>query len=155
MTHVLRNAVASDQGYVGATWTRSLLSQHVSERHPEMRTWPEISKAIDAVMERPETRVLVCCAQHDRRMILAWICYAVGVGAPVVHYLYVRQTAQMPNGPQAMRGRGISHALLKHLGVERTTAVVCTSLGPSSRDMRSRYLASSYLPLTEYLGGKP
>lgn len=149
--YALRAAIPADQSYVAASWTRSMLALHASDREPTMKTWDQISRLIDAVLERPETRVVIACAAHDLAAIVGWCCYALGLGAPVVHYLYVRTTAPTPQGPQPARGIGIAAALLAHIGVEHDTAVVCTSLGPSSRDMRGWYLASSYLPLTEYL----
>lgn len=146
-----RGAIKSDQPYVGATWTRSMLVPHITERAAGLRTWPEISAAIDRTMDRPETRVLVCCARHDRRSILGWCCFA-DAGALVVHYLYVRETMDFQAGWRALRSNAALGAqLLEQIGVRPTTPVVCTSIGPSSRDMRERYPASSHLPLTEYL----
>lgn len=147
-----RGAIKSDQPYVGATWTRSMLVPHITERAPGLRTWPEISAAIDRTMDRSETRVIVCCARHDRRSILGWCCFADIGARAVVHYLYVRETMDFPSGWRALRGNvSLGAQLLAQIGVGPTTPVVCTSIGPSSRDMRERYPASSHLSLTEYL----
>jgi hypothetical protein len=151
---VLRNAAPTDQAYVGKTWTRSMLNLHIADRDPGMRTWPEMSAAIDRVMERPETRVLIACIPPDLRTILGWMCFGADQPAPVVHYLYVRETVSTINGWIHVRGKDglrVGTALLAHLGVTPAAAVVCTSRGPSSLDMRERYPASSHLPLTEYL----
>jgi hypothetical protein len=148
---LLRGGLAFDQSYVGSTWTRSMLIPHVSERRDGMRTWPEISACIDLVLERPETRVLVAHPPHNRKVILGWLVYAAGGPARVVHYLYVRQTAGYPGGWRHVRGHQLGAAMLAHIGVGELTPVVCTSVGPASRDMRARYPAASFLPLPEYL----
>lgn len=147
----IRAAQPDDQSYVGSTWTRSILALHASDREPTMKRWDQISALIDAVLGRTETRVLIACAAHDRAVIVGWCCYAVGLRTPVVHYLYVRRTAPTSSGPRPARESGVAADLLAHIGVERDTAVVCTSLGPSSRDLRDRYPAASYLPLHDYL----
>jgi len=153
---MIRNARPTDQAYIASTWTRSVCSMnkvpgktslrfghgHAQQRHMGSQLWERVSKEVDAVLDRPDSRSLVLCKAHDHDIICAWIVFAEGWGAPLVHYAYTRKDD---------RGNGHSAELLHRIGVGRSTAVVCTSIGPSSESMRSRYPASTYLPLAEFL----
>lgn len=144
---MIRDAKPSDQSYIAATWTRSMLSMHVWQRHGMARTRPQISQLIDATMDRKDSRALVRCKPHDPDAILGWVMYAEGAGVPVVHYLYTRER----DGERVLRGKGIAGELLARLGVRRDAGVVCTSYGPGSESMRGRYKASVHVPLAEFL----
>lgn len=139
---MIRAPLRSDQGYIAATWARSMLSTHAHQRHMRSRTGQQIGKQIDAVMDRADTRGLVCVRDADRNYILGWVLYVEGPSVPVLHYLYVRRDE---------RGVGIAAALLAKLDITRTSGVVCTSHGPSSESMRGRYKASVHVPLDEFL----
>lgn len=150
---MIRPPTPRDQSYIASTWTRSLLSQHASDRDPAMRTHAQISALIDATMDRKDTRAVVRCSPHDRDAILGWVLYCDAPGVPVVHYAYCRRSGS----DGLLRGQGIATEMLHHIGVRHDEGVVCTSLGPSSRDLRARYRGASYLPLSEFLkpgGGK-
>lgn len=153
---MIRAVRPTDQAFIAATWTRSVCSMnhlpgktsgrfghgHAMARHAGSALWERVSKEIDAVMDRSDSRGIVCCRAHDHDAITAWMVYAEGAGAPLVHYVYCRERE---------RGNGLGAELLHHIGVGMSTAVVCTSLGPSSERMRSRYPASVHLPLADYL----
>jgi hypothetical protein len=153
---MIRPAVATDQAYIAKTWAKSVCSMtsvpgktslrfghgHALKRHLGSDLWEATNKQIDAVMDREDSRAIVLCSAHDRNAITAYLVYAVDAGAPLVHYLYCRD---------AGRGSGAGAELLHHIGVARSTAVVCTSVGPSSEEMRARYARSTYLPLADFL----
>lgn len=149
---MIRSARPTDQAYIASTWTRSICSthkvagvsskNHAVQRHIGSAMWDHVSKQVDAVMDRSDSRALVVCKAHDHDAILGWIVYAEGAGAPLVHYLYTRSEH---------RGRQFGAELLHRIGVGLSTAVVCTSLGPSSQAMRSRYKAAVYMPIEQFL----
>lgn len=139
---MIRPPLPSDQGYIAATWARSVLSTHAHQRHLSSRTGEQVGKQIDRVMDRADTRALVACRDADPDFITGWMIYVVGPTVPTVHYLYVRRDE---------RGVGIAAQLLERVGVDRKRGVVCTSHGPSSESMRGRYRASVHLPLEEFL----
>lgn len=93
-------------------------------------------------MDRPESRSIICARDSTPDHILGWIVYAVGIGVPVVHYCYVRREE---------RGKGVNTGLLAHIGVRHDAGVICTSHGPSSTMLRSRYKASVHVPIADYL----
>jgi len=156
---MIRTARVTDQAFIASTWTRSVCSMnhvpgktslrfgqgHAHARHVGSELWTQVSAEVDAVMDRSDSRALVACRAHDHESITAWLVYAEGAGAPLVHYIYARKSE---------RGNGIAAELLHRIGVGQSTAVVCTSIGPSSDRMRSRYHASVYMPLAEFLGEK-
>jgi hypothetical protein len=139
---LIRSPVASDQGYIAATWARSMLSTHAHQRHMRSRTGQQIGQQIDAVLDRPDTRAWLCVRDHEPQFIRGWVLFVDGPSTPTVHYLYTRRDE---------RGCGVAGALLAKLGVDRAHGVVCTSLGPSSESMRGRYRASVYMPIAEFL----
>lgn len=149
---MIRVARPTDQPYIASTWTRSLCSTHrvpgvsarghAYQRHVGSTMWNKVSGQVDAVMDRADSRAIVWCKPHDRDVICGWAVYAEGPGVPLVHYVYCRKDE---------RGRGIGALLLRHIGVALDTAVVCTSLGPSSQAMRSKYKAAAHMPLEEFL----
>jgi len=142
MTAVIRQPKPSDQSYIAATWARSVLSTHVYQRHLGSRTGRDVGKQIDEVLDRPDTRALVCVRDQDRDYIVGWVLYCVGPAVPTVHYTYVRKDE---------RQRGIAGALLRHIGVQQDAAVVCTSDGPSGAQLRRRYPCAVHVPLAEFL----
>lgn len=115
---------------------------HAQQRHVGSTLWTETSAQVDAVMDRGDSRCLVVCRAHDQNAITAWLVYAEGFGAPVVHYLYARSKE---------RGKQLGAELLHSIGVGMSTAVVCTSVGPSSERIRTMYPASAHLPLADFL----
>lgn len=139
---MIRPPLPSDQGYIAATWARSVLSTHAHQRHLSSRTGEQVGKQIDRVMDRYDTRALVACRASDPDFITGWMIYVEGPRIPTIHYLYVRRDE---------RGVGIAAQLLARIGVDRLHGVVCTSHGPSSASMRGRYRASVHLPLDEFL----
>src|SRR5678815_2074409 len=139
---MIRPPLPSDQGYIAATWARSVLSTHAHQRHLSSRTGAQVGKQIDRVMDRADTRALVACRDRDPNFITGWMIYVDGPRTPTIHYLYVRRDE---------RGVGIAAQLLARVGVDRLHGVVCTSLGPSSESMRGRFRASVYIPLQEFL----
>lgn len=153
---MIRPASPADQAYIASTWTRSVLSAtpgarpgHTSRRHMRQTEWDRVSKEVDAVMDRPDSRAIVTCHPIQRDRIVGWLAYVAGAPVPIIHYVYVRH--EDPAGGE-QRGRGFAGAMLAHIGVTHSTAVVCTSLGPSSAMMRGRYKAAEHLPLDQFLG---
>lgn len=163
---MIRPPLPTDQGYIAATWARSILSGmragHALRRHGALRTAPRepgsserqlrqlIGARIDAVLDRPDTRALVFGVDRESRpeMIVGWVLYVHGPSVPTVHYLYTRDHDE---DGSALRGRGIARALLTRLGIDRLRPVVCTSDGPSSESMRGHFPASAYMPLDQFL----
>lgn len=149
---MIRPARPADQAFIASTWTRSICSTHkvagvssrghAYQRHVGSAMWTKVSAQVDAVMDRRDSKALVVCKQNDENALLGWVCYAEVRSVPVCHYLYLRRDE---------RERGFAADLLRAIGVHHGTAVVCTSLGPSSQIMRSRYKAASFLPLEEFL----
>lgn len=144
---MIRPPIRSDQSYIASTWARSMLSTHAHQRHMSSRTGTQIGKQIDAVMDREDTRALVCVraattAHPLGDFILGWVLYCAGPATPTVHYLYTRRDE---------RGIGVAAALLAQIGVARDRGVICTSHGPSSESMRGRWRASVHVPLDEFL----
>lgn len=139
---MIRSPRKSDQGYIAATWARSMLSTHMHQRHMRSRTGQQIGEQINAVMDRTDSRALLCVKDSDHDYIVGWVLYVEGPAVPVVHYLYSRRD---------FRGVGVAAALLGELGVTRQSGVVCTSYGPSSLSMRSRYKSSVHVDLDEFL----
>jgi hypothetical protein len=159
----IRPPLPDDQGYIAATWARSMISAdragHAMRRHgPARGTQSErdrratLGGRIDAVLDHPQTRGLVAVwPGAERDYIVGWVLYAEGGAVPVVHYAYVRAH---DDAGESLRGHGIARELLRRLGITRHRAVICTSDGPSSEDMRGHYLASWHMPLAEFLGNK-
>lgn len=145
---MIRPPRATDQGYIAATWARSMLSGHAAQRHMASRSGMQIGEQITKVMDRSDSRALIFAAPDDADIIHGWVVYVADAGVPIVHYLYVR--ARDAAG-QPLRGKGIATELLSALGVCRDRGVVCTSHGPSSDEMRRRYQASVHMPLGEFL----
>lgn len=139
---MIRTPLRSDQGYIAATWARSMLSTHAHQRHFRSRNGLQIGKQIDQVLDRPDTRGLLMVRDSDPNYIQAWLLYCDGPATPTVFYVYTRRDD---------RGVGHAGALLERIGVDRHHAVVCTSLGPSSESLRGRFKLSVYLPLDEFL----
>ena len=149
---MIRPARATDQAFIASTWTRSICSTHkvpgvsskghAYQRHIGSAMWNKVSQQVDAVMDRSDSKALVLCRPDDQNALLGYVVYAEVRGVPVVHYTYLRRDE---------RERGLAADLLRAIGVHHGTAVVCTSLGPSSQMMRSRYKAASYMPLSEFL----
>ncbi len=137
--NMIRGPRRTDQAFIAATWVRSLSG--VANRRLGFRGG-EIGRQVDAVLDRSDTRALIRYAPGDMDRILGYIVYCEGAGVPVLHYCYTRKE---------YRGRGIASELLAACGVTHTGAVVCTSLGPDSQRMRSRYKGAAYMPLTEFL----
>lgn len=139
---MIRPPARSDQSYIASTWARSMLSMHAHQRHLRSKTGQQIGRQIDQVLDRSDTRALICAKDNDPSHIFGWILYVQGPSVPVVHYLYTRRDN---------RGEGVAAALLAGIGVTRTNSVVCTSYGPSSESMRSRFKASVHVPLVDFL----
>lgn len=149
---MIRPARATDQAFIASTWTRSICSTHkvsgvssrghAYQRHVGSAMWLKVSAHVDAVMDRRDSKALVVCKPSDENALLGYVVYTDVRGVPVVHYAYLRRDE---------RERGHAADLLRAIGVHHGTAVVCTSLGPSSQVMRLRYRAASYLPLEEFL----
>lgn len=162
---MIREPLAGDQGYIAATWARSVLSGmragHAMRRHGDRSTArqqlpserdvrEQLGARIDAVLDRPDTRGLVVCPNDREDYIVGWILYVDRPGGvAIVHYVYTR--AHDDEG-HALRGQGIARLLLDRIGVVRDRAVVCTSDGPSSASMRDHFRASVHVPLAEFLG---
>jgi len=125
-----------------------MLGMHSSQRHGTMRTGRQIGHVIDAVLDRPDTRALLCVKDSDHDYIVGYVLYAEGPAVPLVHWLYCRD--HDADG-RPLRGQGVAAELLKRINVDRSKAVICTSTGPSSESMRGRYRASVHVPLTEFL----
>lgn len=142
MTVVIRQPKQSDQSYIASTWARSILSTHVYQRHLGSRTGHQLGEQIDTVLDRPDTRALVAVREQDHDYIVGWVLYCKGPAVPTVFYVYVRKEE---------RQRGIAGALLRHIGVQHDAAVVCTSDGPSGRQLRRRYPCAVHVPLEEFL----
>jgi len=153
---MIRPTRPGDQAFIASTWTRSICSMnkvpgktslrfghgHAAQRHVGSQLWTRTSADVDAVMDRSDSRGLVVCRAHDHDAIVAWMVFAEGAGAPLVHFLYCRASE---------RGKQLGAELLHHIGVGRSTAVVCTSVGPSSESIRAMYPASVHLPLADFL----
>lgn len=145
---MIRGPTPRDQGYIAATWARSMLSTHAHQRHLSSRTGEQIGKQISAVLDRADSRALLYVRERDPEAILGWVLYVEGPSTPMVHFLYVR--SKDSNGIP-LRGNGIAGKLLSRVGVKRDAGVVCTSHGPSSESMRGLYRASVHVPLAEFL----
>lgn len=142
MTKLIRSPKAEDLPYIASTWTRSVLSTHAYQRHGASRTGTQVTKQVDAVLDRQDTKALICVREEDPDRILGWVLY-VPRNIPIVHYIYVRKDAP--------RQRGIASALLGAIGVQPDKGVVCTSSGPSSIVLRRRYPAAVHISLEEFL----
>lgn len=123
------------------------MTTHAQRRHGSSRALntpagTKISRTIDALMDRQDSRVLLCVRAHDHDAIRGWIVFAEGIGVPVVHYCYVRKED---------RDQGVITSLLAHIGVRHDAGVICTSHGPSSTMLRGRYKASVHVPVDEFL----
>lgn len=149
---MMRGPVPKDQPYIAATWARSMLSMHALQRHGTMRTGRQIGPILDAVLDRPDTRALLCVKDSDHDVITGYVVYVEGPSVPVVHWLYTRDHDDEGN---PLRGQGVAAALLSRIGVDRSRAVICTSTGPASESMRGRYRASIHVPLTDFLAPGP
>ena len=136
---MIRGPRQSDQNYIASTWVRSLAG--VANRRLGRRGG-EIGIAVDQVLDRGDTRALIRHQAGNRDHILGYVVFVEGAGVPVVHYIYVRQD---------YRGRGLATQLLREAGVTSDSSVVCTSLGPDSARIRSRYQGAVYMPLDEFL----
>jgi hypothetical protein len=133
----IRGPKPSDQGYIAATWLRQMQSHSPDEARGDR--WGKLGRAIDAVLDRDDTRALI---RGHGDYIAGWLVYAVGPSVPVVHFAYTRKEE---------RGQGIAAALLAAIGVTRASTCLYTCVGPSTRTMVNVYRGATHLPLEEWL----
>jgi len=146
---MIRPPLPSDQGYIAATWFKSVMSMsHFRQRHLSTGEGRALNAQIDAVLDRPDTRGVLLVKDSNHDYIIGWLVYVDGPTVPVVHYLYCRE---YDDKGHRLRGNRVSEVLLAKIGVDHSKSVVCTSYGPASRSMRSRYKQSVHLPLEEFL----
>lgn len=146
---IIRGPRPLDQRFVAATWVRSILSMRTKGHFHGRHLRPErglLDQLVDAVMDRSDSRLLVCSDRINRDAIRGWLVYVDGPKVPVVHYLYVRDD---------WRRSGIASSLLARIGVGRDSSVVCTSHGPASEMLRGRFPASAHVPLADFLSPGP
>ena len=140
---MIREPRRTDQGYITNSWLKSITrGTHAWERHGTARTGRQINRLIDDVLDRKDTRALVCAKPNDPDFILGWVVYCSAPSVPMVHYMFVRAD---------YREKKIAGELLHRVGVRRDGGVVCTSDGPSSTMMRRLYPAAVHMPLAEFL----
>lgn len=163
----------ADRGYVVRTWTDSFHRAKANYRMP-IGLWKDRQRrAIDVVLERPGTRVLV--AQHDTArllrdgadlgpMCLGWLALTTGQGWPTVHYAFTRHAAD----GTPWRRRGVMSALVETAEFGRR--VVYTHRGEYARGSlksrqhyvrgldeevaawgRGRGMSIAYVPLEEWI----
>lgn len=160
---MIRPARPSDQAFIASTWTRSICSTHkvpgastrghAYQRHIGSSMWERVSKQVDAVMDRSDSRAIVTCHPTLQDNILGWAVYVDGPSVPTVHYCYVRKEWRDSTLRDEGRGEcGFARGMLEYIGCTVRGPVVCTSLGPSSAAMMRRYKAASHMSLEEFLG---
>lgn len=132
---IIRPVSRSDQGYVTATWWRSMLG---ANRAPHRRR--RLNDQIDRVLDDPTTRALVA-ERGDR--ILGWIVYASAPAMRVLHYAYVRDEE---------RGQGVCQRLINAAWPGSSARLVLTCQGPHTRTFIANHAGKAiFLPAEEFL----
>lgn len=149
---MIRNAIPSDEAFVCQSWVRSMLStgkSHAMVGHAERRHGQDraiggpmgqlLNDRVDAILNRKDTRCLITAWDEHPDVILGYLVYST---TGVVHYIWVRKEE---------RGHRIATRMLRHIGINSTDPVECTSVGPDSDVMRRSYGASRYLSFEEFI----
>lgn len=114
----VRRAIATDAGYVLATWMRSLNTSRECRNLSPLKFGKTYGKLVDRYLDHPSVSVWV--AERDNRLI-GWLAATPAV--PIVHYVYVRNEH---------RRQGVAKAMLRAAGIERNQTIGATFVGPSS-----------------------
>lgn len=137
---MIRAARAGDQAYVAATWVRSVASTAEAKRAGRSRTIRAVGDAVDVLLDRADTRILIAADDRDTDKIEAWIAFvAIPRDVLLVHYLYTQ--AQH-------RGRGLARALVAAAseGLNRERSICYTYRGPSAASLLARFAATYVAP---------
>lgn len=134
---IIREVERSDQGYIAATWWRSMLGTNRAPRRRRM-----LNDQIDRVLDDKSTRALVACPSSDPDRILGWLVYSSAPVARVVFYIYVRDEE---------RDRGIARRLIAAAWPGSDSRLVLTMKGPSTAGFLAKNKNVSFCPLEEFL----
>jgi GNAT superfamily N-acetyltransferase len=141
-TSLIRGPRKDDQGFVANTWLKQL-ADSTDRDYTSGRRWGQAGVHVDAVFDRPDTRLLVRYSPGEPDHILGWLLHADVPGVPTVHFLYARKNE---------RHQGIATALLAAIGVQRDSVLVCTGAGPMSNILRVKYPRVAPMSLAKFLG---
>ena len=136
----IRGVTRDDQGFVATTWLKQMRSVDPDGCHGPR--WGPLGRRVDAVFDRDDTRALIRHKAGDPHVILGWVVYAEGPKTPLLHFLYVRKE---------QRGQGYGSALLRAIGITRSTACVYTCRGPSTSRLLHAFKGAVHMPLEELL----
>lgn len=140
---LVREPVASDQGYVVRTWLRSLTSVRPLKKAPPAKL-RAVEAGIERLMDRSDTRALIATAVAPD--LCGWIVWTpIGSGA-VLHYLYVRKLE---------RERGVARALIERAGIRLDRPLVYTFAGPARRWLVEKAPQAVHMELDDFLDPRP
>ena len=134
---VIRMPLREDQGYIAATWYRSMLGRN---RAPHRRR--RINAQIDRILDDRSTCALIAASADDHDRILGWLVYADAPHMRVVHYLYVRDES---------RGRGIARRLIAAAWPGSDARLVLTLKGPRTQRFLDSNRNSTFVSVEEFL----
>lgn len=90
---VLRAYVAdSDHNFILSSWLKSFHGSKFAGSLAADVYWTAYGETIRRLLADPDIKVTVACTTDDADQILGYIVHADSARAPVVHYLYVKQT---------------------------------------------------------------
>ena len=136
MEVLIRDPSAGDQGYVASTWVEQLCkADHTAHRL-------EVGRTVDAVLDHPNTKLLLACDQERSAYILGWLCWAPIKAIRLVHFAYTRA---------ALRDRGVCSALRGAAGLADDRPLVHTMRGPSFKSLAKKYPTAIEHSLQEFL----
>lgn len=83
---IIRGIVQADIPFIINSWLKSFRSSRWAGSLPNNVYWDAYHKAIEVILERPDTTVSVACLSENPDQILGYIVYC----PDAVHYLYVK-----------------------------------------------------------------
>jgi GNAT superfamily N-acetyltransferase len=105
----LRAVVKDDWAYILDSWKKSYRELGSEQHVPKHIYWPEQHARIEYLRMDPKVEFRIAADPEDPDFIWGWAC----VEGPVLHYVFVRASAQ---------GQGVAKLLLRGLPVP----LVCT-----------------------------
>lgn len=109
----IRKVCKDDWAYILDSWKKSYRELGSEQHVPRHIFWPEQHARIESLRLNPAAEFIIAADPEDSDFIWGWACIETRQGVQVLHYVFVRASAQ---------GQGVAKLLLRE--VERP--LVCT-----------------------------